>query len=111
MTGINAYDGKTGWKVEPWNGKKDAEALGEEELKSIVEDADFDGPLVDYKAKGNRIEFIDKEDFEGSDVYKLKVTLANGTVKWYYLDAEYCIPIKIETKHTTRGTEIESETM
>jgi len=47
MTAINAYDGKTGWKVEPWNGKKDPEALGEEEMKSILEDADFDGPLVD----------------------------------------------------------------
>ena len=31
MTAINAYDGKTGWKIEPWNGKKDPEALGEEE--------------------------------------------------------------------------------
>src|SRR5437660_2503826 len=48
MTAINAYNGKTGWKIEPWNGKKDPEALGEEEMKSIVEDADFDGPLVDY---------------------------------------------------------------
>src|ERR1700756_217248 len=38
MTGINAYDGKNGWKIEPWGGKKDAEALGEEEMKSILED-------------------------------------------------------------------------
>jgi hypothetical protein len=22
MTGITAYDGKTGWKIEPWQGKK-----------------------------------------------------------------------------------------
>src|SRR5256885_17045757 len=36
MTAINAYDGKAGWKIEPWNGKKDAESLGEEEMKSIV---------------------------------------------------------------------------
>ena len=33
MTGVNAYDGQTGWKIEPWNGKKDAEPLGEEEMK------------------------------------------------------------------------------
>jgi hypothetical protein len=36
MTGINAYDGKTGWKIEPWNGKKDPEALSEEEMRTIV---------------------------------------------------------------------------
>src|SRR5579862_7995058 len=42
MTGVNAHDGEHGWKIEPWQGKKDAEALGEEELKAILEDADFD---------------------------------------------------------------------
>ena len=111
MTATSAYDGRQGWKVNPFGGKKDAETLGEEELKSIVEDADFDGPLVDYKAKGNKIEFEGKEDFEGSDVYKLKVTLADGTVKTYFLDADYYVPIKIETKQTIRGTEIETETI
>jgi len=111
MSQINAYDGKQGWKVNPFEGKKDAEAMGEEELKSIVEDSDFDGPLVDYKAKGNKIEYLGKEDYEGSDVYKLKVTLANGTVKTYFLDADYYLPIKIETKQTIRGTEIETETV
>ena len=111
FSAINAYDGRQGWKINPFEGKKDAEALGEEELKSIIEDSDFDGPLINYKEKGNKIEFVDKEDFEGSDVYKLKVTLASGTIKWYYLDADYYVPIKIETKHITRGTEIESETI
>jgi len=33
MTAVNAFDGKTGWKVEPWAGKKDHEELGEEEMK------------------------------------------------------------------------------
>lgn len=51
MTGIVSYDGKTGWKIEPWSGKKDAEALGEEELKQVVEDSDLDGALVDYQKK------------------------------------------------------------
>ena len=111
FTATDAYDGRQGWKINPFSGKKDAEALGEEELKQIVEDSDFDGPLINYKEKGNKIEFVDKEDFEGSDVYKLKVTLASGTIKWYYLDADYYVPIKIETKHTTRGTEIETETI
>ena len=49
MTAVNAYDGKTGWKIEPWQGKKDPESLGEEEMMQIVEDSDFDGPLVNYQ--------------------------------------------------------------
>ncbi len=56
MTGVIAYDGHSGWKIEPWQGKKDAEPLGEEELKEMLEEADFDGPLIDYQQKGNKIE-------------------------------------------------------
>ena len=110
MTAINAYDGKTGWKIEPWNGKKDAESLGEEEMKSILEDADFDGPLVNYRQKGNKVEFVGMDQFEGTDTFKLKVTRANGDVYFYYLDTDYYVPIKIDTKRVIRGAEREYET-
>lgn len=110
MTGINAYDGKNGWKIEPWNGKRDPEALSEEELRSIVEDADFDGPLINYQQKGNRVEYQGVEQVEGTDAHKLKVTLANGDVSYYYLDTDYCVPIKIETQRMIRGAQQEFET-
>ncbi len=54
MTGINAYDGKNGWKIEPWQGKRDPEALGEEEMHGILDDADFDGPLVISGGRADR---------------------------------------------------------
>ncbi|MEO6654631.1 MAG: hypothetical protein ABIO36_00965 [Pyrinomonadaceae bacterium] len=111
LTAVNAYDGKTGWKINPFSGKKDAESLGEEEMKQIIEDSDFDGPLINYAAKGIRVELVGKEEYEGSDVYKLKVTLANGTVKYYFMDTDYFVPIKIETKQINRGTEFEFETV
>jgi hypothetical protein len=110
MTGITAYDGKEGWKIEPFQGKKDVEPLGEDELKQIVEDSDFDGPLVHYKEKGNKVELVGKEPVEGTDAWKLKVTLANGDVQHYYMDTDYFVPIKIEYKRVVRGAERESET-
>src|SRR6266700_2413192 len=73
MTGVNAYDGKTGWKIEPWQGKKDPEALSEEEMKQIVEDADFDEPLVNYQQKGNKVEFVGTDQVEGTDAIKLEM--------------------------------------
>ena len=109
MTGSNAYDGKVGWKTEPWGGKKDAEALGEEELKSIIEDADLEGPLVNYKQKGHQVEYLGTEPVEGDDAYKLKVTLKSGDVVIYYVDTEYAVPIKIEKKRKIRGAEREYE--
>lgn len=111
MTGVTAYDGRAGWKIEPWNGKKDAEPLGEEEMKGIVEDSDLDGPLVNYQQKGVRVEYAGTDEVEGTDAYKLKVTLANGDVRFYYMDTEYFVPIKIDTKRMVRGAEREYETI
>lgn len=110
MTGINAYDGRTGWKIEPWQGKKDPEALSEEELRDITEESDFDGPLINYQQKGNRVELVGTEQVEGTDAFKLKVTLANGDVRTYYMDTDYYVPIRIDTKRMIRGAEQETET-
>jgi len=110
MTGINAYDGHDGWKIEPWQGKRDPEALGEEEMHGILDDADFDGPLVNYQAKGNRVAYQGIEQVEGSDAYKLKVTRPNGDVSFFYLDTEYYVPIRIDTQRMIRGAPQEFET-
>src|SRR6266446_694644 len=72
MTVIQAYDGKTGWAVKPFGGKKDPEPMNSEDLQEADENADIDGPLVDYKSKGYTVELIDKEKVEGSDAWKLK---------------------------------------
>jgi hypothetical protein len=111
LTGINAYDGQRGWKVEPWQGKKDPEPLGEEQMKQILEDSDFDGPLVDYQRKGNEVEFVGMDEVEGTDSFKLKVTLKGGDVRYYYMDTDYYVPIKIDTKRMVRGAEREYETV
>lgn len=109
MTGIDAYDGKAGWKIQPWQGKKDPEALSEEEMRVIVEDADFDDPLINYREKGNKVDLVGTDQIEGTPVYKLKVTLASADTRYYYIDTDSYVPIKIESKRTIRGADHESE--
>ena len=111
QTGVVAYDGAAGWKISPWQGKKDPEPLNEMELKTVVDDADFDGPLIDAAKKGAKVDYLGKDDFEGTDVYKLRVTIPSGSVHTYYLDAETCVPLKIDTKRIVRGAEREFETV
>ena len=110
MTAINAWDGKVGWKIDPFGGKKDPEPMSEDEMRSILIDADFDEPIVDYKQKGNKVAFGGMDQFEGTDVYKLDVTLKNGDTRTYYLDTDTYVPIKIDDKRTIRGSEQELET-
>lgn len=110
MTAINAYDGATGWKIDPFGGKKDPESLGEDEMHSILLDADFDEPLVGYKEKGSTAELVGSDQIEGTDVYKLRLTLRNGDVRHYYMDADSYVPIRMEEKRIIRGAEQEFET-
>ncbi|HZI63690.1 MAG TPA: outer membrane lipoprotein-sorting protein, partial [Thermoanaerobaculia bacterium] len=56
MTGVQAYDGTTGWMVMPFMGKKDPEQMSADDLKQVEDQADFDGELVDYQQKGHQIE-------------------------------------------------------
>ena len=109
MTGTQAYDGKSGWMLMPFGGKKDPEPMPEEMVKQMEEDADFDGPLIDWKAKGHTIELLGKEETEGAEAYKLKVTLKTGSVSTYYIDADNYLIIKTESKRRMRGTEVDGE--
>jgi len=110
MTGIQAFDGKTGWTVMPLMGKKDPEAVPAEEVKNMEDQADFDGPLVDYKEKGHQVVLVGKETLEGTPVYKLQVTKKNGDVENHYLDAEQYLEIRVDGKKTVHGQEMEGET-
>jgi len=110
MTGIQAYDGKEGWDVMPFQGKKDAEPMAADDVKEMEDQADLDGPLMDYKAKGNTVEYLGKEKVEGSDAYKLKVTKKNGIVETSFIDADSGLEVKTITKAKIRGNEAEIET-
>jgi hypothetical protein len=66
MTQIEAYDGKEGWRVSPFFGRKDPEHISADDVKALVEDAEIDGPLVDWKAKGSTVEYLGTEDVDGT---------------------------------------------
>ena len=83
--------------------------MSADESKETEEMADLDGPLVDYKSKGHQVELQGKEKIEGTDAYKLKVTLKNGDVQTIYIDSDSFLEIKEVTKRTIRGTEQEIE--
>ncbi len=110
MSQIQVVDGTTGWKISPFEGRKDPERLGEDELRPLVEEADFYGPLVDYSRKGNKIESLGHDTVDGDDVYRLKLTLANGDIFYYYLDPDTYLEIRIERLVFVRGAVQESMT-
>jgi len=104
---VEAYDGESGWQINPFQGISEPDKLAGDELKAAQAEADIDGALVDYKAKGHTVELLGKEDLEGTPAYKLKVTLKNGDVSYLYIDAEKYLTLKATEKSKQAGIEQE----
>src|SRR5438552_8643796 len=110
MTQIQAYDGKEGWRVSPFFGRKDPERMSVDDVKALIEDAEIDGPLVDWKAKGSSVEYLGTEDVEGTPAHKLKVVRKNGDVSFVYLDPDHFLEIRVVTGRMRHGAYEEVET-
>jgi len=106
ITGVQAYDGRTAWMHMPFMGQAAPEIMPPDLAKSAAEDAEFDGPLLDYAANGHTVELVGKEAVEGTDAFELKLTRKTGEVTLYYLDAEYYLPIKVQATRTLQGHEM-----
>jgi hypothetical protein len=110
MTAIQAYDGKEGWRVSPFQGRKDPEKLSADDCKGLMEDAELDGPLVDWKAKGSTVDYLGTEDVDGTLAHKLKVIRKNGDVSFVYLDPDHFLEIRVLTQRIEHGAQVETET-
>jgi hypothetical protein len=96
QTALQVYDGTNGWKLRPYLNRLDVEPYSTEELKAAATQPDIDGPLVDYAAKGTRIELAGEEKVEGRDTYNLKLTMKSGQSMHLWIDAETFLEAKIE---------------
>lgn len=99
---IQSYDGKEAWKYNPTTQGSQPEMLQGDDAKSLQETCDFDGPLIDYNAKGVKTELIGKETIGGREAYNVKITFPSGNIDNYYLDTKTYLPFMI--KGTTKRT-------
>lgn len=96
QTAVQVFDGTNGWKLRPFLGRHEVEAYTAEEEQAASEQQDLDGPLIDHTAKGTKVELEGKEQVEGRDAYKLKLTLKDGQVRHVWVDAETFLDAKMD---------------
>ena len=92
---VQAFDGTTAWTINPMNGSDAPTEVPAPLADSLKEQADFDGPLVDYKAKGYTVELVGDEDLNGTKVHHLKLTKKDGKVTHMYLDVAKGVEMKV----------------
>ena len=104
LTRVQAYDGSEAWQINPFQGRKDPEKLSADDAKGLAEDAaDFIGSLVDYQAKGYKLDYLGTEDIDGTEAHKLRVTRPNGDVAYVYLDPDYFLEIRTVSRRIEHG--------
>jgi hypothetical protein len=96
QTALQVYDGANGWKVRPFLNRMEVENFTEDELRKAALQSDLDGPLVDYEAKGSKVELEGTEKVEDKDAYRLKVTMKDGHAVHVWIDAKTFLEAKIE---------------
>lgn len=111
QTGVQVFDGTSGWVLMPFMGQKEAQLMPPEASKDVLEQADIDGPLVDYQKKGHRIELVGKNKTAGAEAYQLRVTLKSGAVRNIWIDAASWLETRGEGQRTMGGRAMESETV
>ncbi len=95
-TAVQVYDGTNGWKLRPYLNRNDVEPFTPQEAQTEAENAGVDGLLIDFAAKGTKVQLEGVEPVEGHDAYKLKLTTTTGTVKHIWIDAHSFLDVKVE---------------
>lgn len=110
LTAVNAWDGRDAWAIQPFQGRRDPQRVSAEDSKGLIRAADIAGPLVDWKAKGNKVEYLGTEDIDGTDAHKLRVTFKDGDSQVLFLDPDHFLEIRVEDHQIVRGQEQVSAT-
>jgi hypothetical protein len=111
LDAVQAYDGHGGaWKINPFQGRKDPEKMSADEARALAESSLLEGPLLASRHDGSRVQYLGREDFDGTLAYKLKVTQKDGDEFTYLLDPDTYLEIKVDETRRIRGALQTTET-
>jgi outer membrane lipoprotein-sorting protein len=108
---VQAFDGTRAWTINPMAGTAEPVELPAGQADLVQTGADFDGPLVDYKAKGYTLEIVGTDTMDGAKLVKLKVTRKSGPALMLYLDAVTGLERKMTTEAEQGGQRVSIETV
>jgi hypothetical protein len=109
-TSVFAHDGEVGWHVAPLRGILEPEAIvPDDDSEAGIDERDIEGPLVDWREKGHVVELVGREALPGGEAFKLKITLADGGVRYDYIDVASRQIVRSDKMETIRGRALQLE--
>lgn len=110
MNGYQILTDKAGWSYMPFQGQTKAEPMTADDVKTSQDELSLMDEFVTYKDLGKKLEYMGKDDLEGTECFKLKLTDKDGQEATFWLDPSTYYTIKQSQKVKANGKEVESIT-
>jgi hypothetical protein len=107
MTGYVMVTQNGGWMFLPFQGQQKPEPMTADDVKESVDDLDIQGNLVDYQAKGHKVELLGTEEIEGTECYKIKVTRKTSGEQTLFIDKSSYLVLRASSKKKAMGQEMD----
>ena len=110
MTGYSIITTTEGWSFMPFQGQTKPEAMTADDLKNSQDDLYLQDEFITYTELGKKLEYFGKDDVDGTECYKLKMTDKNAQETTFYIDPSTFYVIKQTQKAKANGKEMEVST-
>jgi hypothetical protein len=111
MEGYSIITEKEGWSFMPFQGQTKPEPMTADDVKNSQDDLYLQDEFLTYNELGAKLEYLGKDDMDGTECFKFKITDKSGEETTYFLDASSYLTIKQTSKIKADGKEMENSTL
>jgi len=95
---VSVFDGVKAWSSNPMSGSDTLNEMSGPEAETMKEQSDFDGALLEYRAKGHTVELVGTEAVGAKKAHHLKVTRKGLPAQHFYIDVESGLELRVTTE-------------
>lgn len=107
----NGYVDGVGWRINPLQGSATAVKVSGSDLNDLKAQSSLASQLMDYKARGHKIELAGEETVDGKPAYKIKLTNKDdGKLTTYFIGKTDNVLIKSVSTKDVQGQATEIST-
>lgn len=111
MDGYSIITEKEGWSYMPFQGQTKPEPMTADDVKNAQDGLYLQDDFLTFKELGKKVQYLGKDDMDGTECFKFKMTDKNAQETTYYLDASSYLTIKQTNKVKADGKEMEGSTL
>jgi hypothetical protein len=108
MNGYSIITNTEGWSFMPFQGQTKPEPMTTDDVKNAQEGLYLQDEFITYKELGKKLEYIGKDDVDGTECFKLKMTSKNNSETTFFIDPSNYYIIKQINKQMANGQEQEN---